>query len=499
MACLAIGSKETAVMLPLFIFLYEWYFFQNLSQNFLYRSYPMIIALCIFSVLIVYFVLGDLDLFYHITKFYNKRVFTMWERILTEFRVVLYYINLFIFPHPSRLTLDHDFPLSYSLFSPITTFLSLLTIIGMLFIACFFAKKARILSFCILWYFGNLVIESSFLWLEIIYEYRMYLSTMLICLPCLIYWFQWFQNRWLRIVPLCIIILLYANWTYTYNQVWKDRITLYKDCVAKAPDKARPYCNLGHELASVGQFKAAEENLYKAVKKHWHYATAHYNLATVLEKLGKRDEAIYHYKEAIKLHPTAPKYYNLGVALAKKGLIAEAMIQYNKALKNDPEIYQAHFNLAILYKNSNLLKQALHHLNETLRIKPHFLFALKESGLVLQKLGKIDEAINYYNQALLVNADDYEIHYQLGNLLAHKENIAQAVYHYINALKRKPDIKQAHNNLGSLFLKQGNVDKAIQHFKAALKIDPNYSVSLKNLKNAQKTMGRKIKKYEKTN
>ena len=502
-ACLAIGSKETAIMLPLFIFLYEWFFFQNLSRNWLYHCYPVIIAICLICVLIAYVTLGDLDLFYTLSKFYNKRVFTMWERILTEFRVILYYINLFIFPHPSRLTLDHDFSLSHSLFSPLTTLFCLITIICILFIACIFAKKERILSYCILWYFGNLAIESSFIWLEIIYEYRMYLSTMLICLPCLIYWFRWVQNRWIQIAPLCLIVLLYANWTYTYNQVWKDPITLFKDCVAKAPDRARPYCNLGHELATVGKFEAAEVYLYKAVQKHWHYATAHYNLASVLEKLGKLDQAIIHYKEAIKLNPTAPKFYNLGVALSKKGLIEEATIQYHNALKNDPEIYQAHFNLAILYKNSNHLKQSLHHFNETLRIKPNFFLAHKESGLVLQKLGKIDESIYCYNQALSVKPDDYEVHYQLGNLLAHKKKFQQAVNHYINALKRKPEIKEAHNNLGFILFKEGHVDNAIHHFKAALQIDPNYSAALKNLNIAKLQQSsskvRKIPIYEKTN
>lgn len=481
MACFAIGSKETAIMLFLFIFLYEWYFFQNLSRNWLYRCFPVIIALCIICLLIVYGILGDLDLFRTLSKFYNKRTFSMWERVLTELRVVLFYINLFVLPHPSRLTLDHDFPLSYSLFTPFTTFLSLLTIIGMLIIACIFVRKARILSYCILWYFGNLAIESSFLWLEIMYEYRMYLSTMILCLPCLIYWFQRIQNKWIQIVPLCFIILLYASWTFTYNQVWKDRITLYKDCVAKAPDKARPYCNLGHELASVGQLEAAEKNLLKAVEKHWHYATAHYNLATVLDQLGKHDQAITHYKAAIQLHPTAPEHYNLGVTLAKKGQIAEAIIQYQNALKIDPEVYQAHFNLAIIYNNTNQLKKALYHLNETLRIKPDFYLALKESGRVSQQMGKIDEAIHYYNQALCVKPNDYEVHYQLGNLLAHQKKIEQAVHHYIIALKRKPDIKEAHNNLGFLLLKQGTLDEAIHHFKAALKIDPNYAVAHNNL------------------
>ena len=35
---LALGSKQTAATLPLFIFLYEWYFFQDLSRAWLKRQ-----------------------------------------------------------------------------------------------------------------------------------------------------------------------------------------------------------------------------------------------------------------------------------------------------------------------------------------------------------------------------------------------------------------------------------------------------------------------------
>jgi hypothetical protein len=39
------------------------------------------------------------------------------------------------------------------------------------------AKKRPVLSFCILWYFGNLVIESSILPIEMVYEHRLYLPS----------------------------------------------------------------------------------------------------------------------------------------------------------------------------------------------------------------------------------------------------------------------------------------------------------------------------------
>ncbi|KPA10604.1 conserved hypothetical protein, membrane [Candidatus Magnetomorum sp. HK-1] len=481
-AFLSIGSKETAAMLPFFIFLYEWYFFQNLSRKWLIRCFPIIIALFVI-IIIAFYILVDSNVFSAFSYCYERRDFTMSERLLTELRVMLFYINLFVFPHPSRLTLEHDFPLSYSLFDPFSTFVSLLIIIGALLIACLSARRYRILSFCILWYFGNLAIESTFLWLEIIYEYRMYLPTMLICLPCLIIWFQLIQNKWYQIIPLCFIVLLYANWTFTYNKVWQDDVTLYKDCITKSPNKARPYNNLGHALTSVGKLEEAAKYLYKGVEKQWHYPVAHYNLAVVLGKLGKNDSAINHFKEAIRLYPTPPIMcnYNFGIALSKKGLTKQAMIQFRKVLKKNPDMYQVHFKLAMLYKKTNQLKRSFHHLNESLRIKPNFKLALKELGIILKQKGKIDDAINCFNQILDISPNDYDIHYNLGNLLARQGKMQQAVIHYRKALKYKHDFKEAHNNLGIIFHSQGDLDKAMHHFKAALQIDPNFSVALKNL------------------
>src|SRR4030042_764482 len=63
---------------------------------------------------------------------YQYRTFTMSERVLTQFRVVLYYLSLLLYPHPSRLNLDYDFPISKSILDPPTTLISLLIVGGLI-------------------------------------------------------------------------------------------------------------------------------------------------------------------------------------------------------------------------------------------------------------------------------------------------------------------------------------------------------------------------------
>jgi hypothetical protein len=174
---LGIFSKENVAILPLFVALYEFYFFQNLDLS--PRGKKVV-----FRLVGVLFILGAIGLILWGQRYYNDivegykmREFTLEERVFTQFRVVLYYVTLLIYPHPSRLNLDYDFPISKTILDPPTTLISLLIIAGLIGYSIWTAKKRPILSFCILWYFGNLVIESSIFPLEMVYEHRLYLPS----------------------------------------------------------------------------------------------------------------------------------------------------------------------------------------------------------------------------------------------------------------------------------------------------------------------------------
>jgi hypothetical protein len=168
-------SKENVAILPLFVALYEFYFFQNLDlsprgKNILFALIGAILVLGAFG-----FIIWGKRYINVTIEGYEDRTFTMLERVLTQSRVVLYYLTLLVFPHPSRLNLDYDFPISKTILDPPTTLISILIIAGLVGYSIWTAKKKPVLSFFILWYFGNLVIESSIFPLEMVYEHRLYL------------------------------------------------------------------------------------------------------------------------------------------------------------------------------------------------------------------------------------------------------------------------------------------------------------------------------------
>jgi hypothetical protein len=174
---LGVFSKENVAILPVFIALYEFYFFQNLDLSPRGKKTLILLGGVLLGLLAFGFILWGKRYIELTIAGYEYRTFTLSERVLTQFRVVLYYLSLLIYPHPSRLNLDYDFPISRTIVDPLTTLISMVIIAGLIGYSLWVAKKRPVISFFILWYFGNLAIESSIFPLEMVYEHRLYLPS----------------------------------------------------------------------------------------------------------------------------------------------------------------------------------------------------------------------------------------------------------------------------------------------------------------------------------
>jgi hypothetical protein len=309
---LALGSKELAATLPVFLFLYEWYFLQDLRSI---RSpskrqlFMLAFALLVFAGLVFFNVSGHL-----MTSLLTNKIFireyTPWERVLTETRVVLVYISLIFFPHLGRLNLEYDFPISYSPATPPVTLLAIAVIVGMALVAVFIAKRQRLYSFCIIWFLGNLVIESSFVPLELVFEHRTYLpSTFFLLLAVVPLYRLLFKNRKLFYTICTVILVILPILTYERNKVWKDVITLQLDSLKKSPNKYRVHWNLAHEYG----------------------------------RLWETDKSIHHLRRALELKPNNIPTPRLPLAtlLARKGRYQEAIIELSILLSRDPDNTEA--------------------------------------------------------------------------------------------------------------------------------------------------------------
>lgn len=105
------------------------------------------------------------------------RGFTAVERLLTECRVLLFYLKLLFVPAISELALYYDdFPISRGLLTPVSTLFALITWTGLVLGACCYRNRAPMFAFAVFWFLAAHALESSFIMLEIMHLHRNYLA-----------------------------------------------------------------------------------------------------------------------------------------------------------------------------------------------------------------------------------------------------------------------------------------------------------------------------------
>jgi len=479
---LALGSKQIAATLPFIILLYEWYFFQDLKTSWLKKNIPYLIipVIVLAALALIYMGENPVD---RILAGYGSRDFTLIERVLTQFRIIIFYISLLILPLPSRLNLIHHINTSQSLLQPMTTLISLLIIVALIALSIYWVRKKRLISFSILWVFINLAIESSFIGLEMIFEHRLYLPMVGFSLMVSYIVFNYPSNKRILTAGLCVVIIMLLGYgAYIRNRTWKDGITLWSDVVAKNPLSYRGYNNLGLILREQGKVKEGIKRFHESLRIKPDSEYGHICLAEALISQGKIDEAIDHCMKALQINPdSSGAHNNLGLALDRQGKTDEAVKQYIKALTNKPDFAGAHNNLGLAFDRLDKIDKAVYHYREALRIDPEHVRSRINLGLSLIRQGKINEAIHCYREALRIDPERVEAHMNLGAILARQGKTQEAIKRYYSALRINPDSADVHYNLAGILNKQGKIDEAIKHYKRALDIRPDFPEVHNNL------------------
>lgn len=176
---LATFSKENGLLIPAYLILLEALMFPQSLVHRLWRNlnhtYQLGIALAALALVVVglWFVVS-----YIVGNGYAMRPFTLYERVLTELRVLVMYVVQVFAPSWSTLGFFHDdLPPSAGLFNPISTLYSLFLLAGLLLGAIALRTRNSIASFGILLFFSSHLMESTIFPLELMFEHRNYLGS----------------------------------------------------------------------------------------------------------------------------------------------------------------------------------------------------------------------------------------------------------------------------------------------------------------------------------
>jgi tetratricopeptide (TPR) repeat protein len=387
-AVLAMKTKENAFTLPVIIFLYEFMFFDGkLKKRFLYLI-PFLLTMLIIPISLLETnssigeLIGDAC---QVTKMYAK--VSRWEYLLTQFPVILTYIRLIFFPINQNL--DYDFPIYHTFLTPIVllSFLLLVFMFGfgiyMFHLSRNRDSSNRLIAFGVFWFFITLSVESSFIPLaNVIFEHRIYLPNVGVSIVLtsgvflLLHRFKERKPYTIGVALFMTLIIVLSVFAYARNNVWHSKVSLWQDCVKKSPNKARPHHILGGALNEQGRTEEAIAHYREALRIDPHYLDAHNNLGNILAKQGRVDEAVSLYLEALKIHPDSVETpYNMGNVLLTLGRIDEAIGYYMEAIRKKPNYVDAYNNLGLALYRKGDIEGAVARFQEALRINPDYVHA----------------------------------------------------------------------------------------------------------------------------
>jgi len=274
---LAALCKENGILLPWFIFVTEAILLRwNVPNQGVRRILLAIVGLSVVVPLLLalFYVLKTPDF---ILGGYVWRDFSLTERLMTEARVLWFYLHMIMLPNMGEMGLHHDdFLISRGLLTP---WITLLAMVGLLLLAIgAFAlrNKQPLIAFGIIFFFVGHAMESTIIPLELVFEHRNYLPMLGILLPLAFYSLHpelHLASVRARRTAFMVLVILFAGLTASRAQQWGDAVTMRLLEVERHPLSVRANVDLANLYSHTPPTSQADANdLYQ--KALFHYQKA---------------------------------------------------------------------------------------------------------------------------------------------------------------------------------------------------------------------------------
>lgn len=294
---LSFESKQNAFALPFFVFLYEIYIFRKGDIGFLRKKgfyIPVLTVVSLFLILLTMFHPGPVNSIFSTYKGMDSLVK---ERLFTQVRDSFMYASLFLFPLSLRLSIEHDHGISMTFFEHPGTAMGVVVVIIAILFFIVSARKRRYEAIFILWFFLNMVAESSISSFSAMHEHQMYLCSMGLSAIS----GKWLADlsvnrRWTGVLLVNALFFTFAVNTYARNSVWREPIILWSDAVRKAPSSVDARTGLALSFLSLKKMEEGIAELERAKGINPRDPYVRYSLGVAFYEIKEYDKSTDEFK-----------------------------------------------------------------------------------------------------------------------------------------------------------------------------------------------------------
>ncbi len=131
-----------------------------------------------------------------------------------------------------------------------------------------------------------------------------------------------------------LAVLACALATHRQVKYWRDDLTVFEHALAVTAKNATAHYQVGTDLQHLGKYDLAMGHFQQALEADPTFTDAYFGQAYILEQLGKPEEALEKCQAALRVRPSLEWAHNrLSALLWKLGRREEAMRQWAEALR----------------------------------------------------------------------------------------------------------------------------------------------------------------------
>jgi protein O-mannosyl-transferase len=384
---LAMLSKETALILPIIVFAFEW--FWRDAPGISWFGLALERARCA-TVRVVPFVLLTfvyLGVRWHVLKGLGHTMVPLGVStiIFTWPHLMLFYLHHLIWPF--GLSVFYDVPyvrtpglVSFVLPAAGLAAVAFLAGMGVRWLGKRSPEDGRLAVFCCAWILIPFIplLDLSVLPVgEIAHDRYLYLPSIgfsiVLAMTLRRICFGTLRSLGLPTLQAAVVLLALALGTATaiQDRYWANDTTLYTRGVERTPQNKLARTNLGNAMGEQGRYTEALTLYQQVLERDPNFWLAVYNTGYTFYRMGRLREAEKYLQRAIRVNGVdSDEYFYLGLTWLKLGDVDDAEKAVRHALKLQPGGLAYHFAMGMILKLKGDIPGALAEFKEELRNFP---------------------------------------------------------------------------------------------------------------------------------
>jgi tetratricopeptide (TPR) repeat protein len=227
-------------------------------------------------------------------------------------------------------------------------------------------------------------------------------------------------------------------------------------------------------LIQLGDTKAALPELERAISLDPTHVDAHYQLGMLYNRHGRSNKACQQFQKTLQFGGNLSGIlYNWGTALLDVGKKEEAIEKYLEAVKNNGETFYSDHLLTIRDKlvwDNKILERFQQVFDEINNADSY-----RDWGVFLLQLKRPDSAIKQFKKAIELDPDRRQAYSEWLRALVTCRFAPERVEEYEQSILKYRKNADAYNEFADLLYRVKRTEEALQRYKQALDLDPKNS------------------------